>query len=202
MPFLTSAQFQTPVVPVHALQKEQALTACAGRRDEVFRAVAGRKIRLAGLQADDPFKRPPWIVFQLQAGVITSIGKAGASNIAIFFYVLVVGRTRTQASALETGQGIAQFASYIETLGTQMSGGGVLVLMTVIVAVPMIVVMAMVVTVAAAMQGGAVRVAVLVFVAVTGQTIAAFTIRVGGTNVATLNPARLQRRASNGNLRL
>src|SRR5690606_1845348 len=138
--------------------------------------------RLAGLQADDPFKRPPWIVFQLQAGVITSIGKAGASNIAIFFYVLVVGRTRTQASALETGQGIAQFASYIETLGTQMSGGGVLVLMTVIEAVPMIVVIAMVVTVDAAMQGGAVRVAVLALEAAIGQSIDAITIDGGRPN--------------------
>ncbi len=125
-------------------------------------------------------------MFQLQARVVTAIGEAGAINIAIFFNVLVVGRTSAQASPFEAGQRVSQFATDIETLSTQVSGGRVFVLMTVVVAVPMIVVMAVIVTVAAAMQSGTVRVAVLVFVAVTGQTVAAFTVGVGRAYIATV----------------
>src|SRR5690606_15269455 len=114
--------------------------------------------------------------------------------------VLIVGVAGAQAHVLDARQRVAQFAAQIDAAALQADlGGGVVVIAfmlvpVIVVAVAMIVIVTVVVA-AAAVQVVAVRVAALIFMAVTGQAIAAGLFRIGRAQIAARpDPGGAQRR--------
>src|SRR5690606_8814703 len=113
----------------------------------------------------------------------------GRSDDAFFqLAVLIIGVTGAQTYVLNARQRIAQFAAQIDPAALQADfGGGVVVVafmvVPMVVVAVIVVVMAMIVA-AAAVEVVAVRVAALIFVAVTGQAVAAGLFRIGRAQIA------------------
>ena len=124
-------------------------------------------------------------MLHFDAGVMALVREGGCNLVALLLVVGVVGEAAAKADALDAGERLADLAAHVDALAAQVDGRRLVLAVLVIV-----VVIAAAVVMAAAVQAGAVRVAVLVLVAVARQAVVAFLFGVGHAEVAALPDPR------------